>query len=318
MTQISGTNARFLQTPVVLSEIMRIMEPDLKFIDKIPAVDTKGLPVVYGIKNSRSADTQKQKPRMQTPSSKFAEVQISRLTKDTAITKSEGLSLRFDKSALDLPAGADMIMDGFSTVGYWLAEYMNTEIYTAIRAGGTDAGITPASIWSTTATATPIIDMMAFKNAFKREGYPYRLTDAFVHATSLNEMEGFLISSELPQYRDAVINSPLQDQIVLPLEGRPTLHGCFSGVTDGDILGLDKNHPAASLFYQNDPKFSTPPTVVYETIVAGQITTKSVPNFGLSTYQFFEDDTHDTVVQIWMDFVVKVKDAYGIIFDNGI
>lgn len=318
MTQISGTNARFLQTPVILSEIMRIMEPDLKFIDKIPSVDTGGQPVVYGIKNSRSADSQKQKPRMQTPSSKFAEVQISRLTKDTAITKTEGLSLRFDKSALDLPAGRDMIMDGYSTVGYWLAEYMNTEIYSAIRAGGTDAGVTPAATWSTTATATPMIDMLAFKNAFKREGYAYRLTDAFVHTNNLNEMEGFLISSELQPYRDAVINAPYQDQIVLPMEGKPVLHGCFSGITDGDILGLDRNHPAASLFYYNDPKFSTPPDISYETVVNGQPTVKSVPNFGLSSHQYYDDETHESVVQIWMDFVVKVKDAYGIIYDNGL
>lgn len=317
MVQVSGTNARFLQTPVILSEVMRVMEPELKFINLIPFVNTGGQPVVYGIKNSKSSDGKKQVPRMTTPSSRFAEVQISRMTKDTAITSSEGLSIRFDSSALQLPAGRDMIMDGLQTVGYWIAESINTNIYSTLDAGSTDAGITPTAVWSAT-TATPMQDMLNFKNAMKREGYPYRLTDAFTHTNSLNEMEGYLLGSELPAYRDAVINAPLQDAIVLPMEGKPVLHGCFSGVTDGDILGIDRRNPAASLYYNNDAEFGTPESISYETVVNGVTTNKTVQNFGLSSYQYREDDTHDTVVQVWCDYVCKVKDAYGIISDNGL
>jgi hypothetical protein len=255
---------------------------------------------------------------MKTPSSKFAEVQISRMTKDTAITHAEGFEIKFDDDALKSPAGADMIMDGYSEVGYWLAEYVNTQVYSTLDAGSTDAGMTPTSVWSTTATATPMMDVLNFKNGFKREGYPYRLTDAFVYSTSLNEMEAFLIGSDLPAYREAVTNSPLQDAIVLPMEGKPTLHGCFSGVTDGDILGIDRNHPAAAVYYYNDPKYGTPENVTYETVVNGQPVTKTVQNFGISSHQYFEDKTHDTVVQVWIDFVCKVKDAYGIISDDGL
>lgn len=317
MVQISGTNERFLQTPVVLSEVMRVMEPELKFIDLIPFVDTGGQPVVYGIKNSRSSDAKKQVPRMTTPSSRFAEVQITRLTKETAITKTEGLSVRFDSSALKLPAGRDMIMDGLSTVGYWIAENLNSSIYSTLDAGSTDSGITIPAVWSD-AAATPMSDMLNFKNAMKREGYPYRLTDAFVHTNSLNEMEGYLLGSEIPAYREAVTGNTYQDAISLPMEGKPILHGCFSGVTDGDILGIDRRNPAAALYYNNDADYGTPETVSYETVVDGKTTTKTVRNFGLSAHKYFEDDTHDTVVQIWLDTVCKVKDAYGILSENGL
>lgn len=316
MVQISGVNDRFLQQPVVLSEILRVMEPDMKFMDLLPFVNSEGMPVVYGKKGSASADTKKQTPRLTTPSSKFPEVQISRITKSTAITKAEGLAIRLDKDAIKLPAGRDMIMDGYQTVGYWLAEYLNTQIYTVLRAGGTDAGITPTAVWSA-ATATPIADMKNFKNAMKREGYPYRLTDAFVDQTSLGEMEGYLIASEIPQYREAAINVPLTDAFTMPIEGKPTLHGLSSGITHGDIFMLDKNHPAGAMFYNNDPQFSTA-EIQYETVVNGAPVVKTVPNFGLNTHQFFEDDTHDTVIQLWMDSVVVVKDAYGYLYDNGL
>jgi hypothetical protein len=291
------------------------MEPDLKFLELIPFVDSQGQPVPYAKKDSRSADTKKQTPRLMTPSSKFPEVQFSKITKTVALTRTEGLAIRLDKDAIKLPAGRDMIMDGYQNAGYWLAEYLNSQIYTTLRAGGTDAGIAPTAAWSA-ATATPIRDAQVFKNAFKREGYPYRLTDAFMELVNFGEMEGYLIASEIPEYRNAAINAPLQDTMVIPIEGKPILHGMFSGITHGDIFGLDRYHPAAAMFYNNDSQFSTP-NVIYDTVVNGQVTSKSVPNFGLNTHQYFENDTHDTVIQLWFDEIVIVKDAYGYLYDNG-
>jgi hypothetical protein len=92
----------------------------------------------------------------------------------------------------------------------------------------------------------------------------------------------------------------------------------FSGITDGHILGLDRNHKgAASVFYYNDPQYSVP-EVSYETVVDGKPIQRTVPNFGLSMYRYKEDDTHDTIIQLWMDHVTVVKDAYGILYDTGL
>lgn len=316
MTQQSGTSERFLQKDVVLSEIMRVMEPDLAFLDLVPSIDSEGQPVVYGIKNSKSADARKQQARTITPSSVFPEIQITRMTKGTALLNKEGLSIRLDEDALRLPAGKDMLMDSYQSIGAWMAETINTAIYTVLRAGGTDAGITPAAIWSA-ATATPVEDLRNFKNAMKREGYPYRMTNAFVHMNNLNELEGFLMSSEIAALRDLVFKSNPMDTISLPLSGNLTVKGLFSGVTDGDILGVDKANPGAAVYYYNDPKYSAQ-KVSYETIIDGKPVVKQVPNFGLSTHQFFDDDSHETVVQIWCDYKPVVKDAYSILYDNGL
>lgn len=316
MTQISGTNARFLQTPVILSEVMRVMEPELQFIDVIPFVDSGGQPIVYGKKASKSSDGKKQTPRMTTPSAKFAEVQITRMTKATALTRTEGLAIRIDSDARRLPAGKDMIMDGYETVGTWLAEYLNSTIYSTLDAGSTDAGMTPTAPWSG-ATATPMLDMENFAEGMVREGYPYRMTDAYVHNNNFKEMRAYLIGAEIPEYRDAVLGRRSTDGIELPIG--VTLHRTLNTVADGDIMGLDRNHKgAAAVYYHNDPEYSTPAQITYETVVNGQVVTKTVPNFGLSTYQFFEDDTHDVVIQLWVDNVAVVKDAYGIITDDGL
>jgi hypothetical protein len=320
MVQISGVNDRFLQKEVVLSEIMRILEPELVFEGIIPYVDSGGEPVTYMQKNSKSSDAKKQLPRMMTPSSKFPEVEITRMTKKSAILNQEGLAIRLDQDAIKKKAGVDMIMDAFNTVGFWLAEYVNGKIYDTLRAGGTDAGMSPTSQWSVDATATPMKDCRVFKNAMKREGYPYRCTDIYVDMTNFSEMEAFLTASDIPAYREAAMNGGDGDSMILPMPGKPTLHGLFSSVTHGDLFGLDRNHPGSSLYYNNDEQFSTP-TITYETFgnaVNSTPVTKTVKNFGLSTHRFFEDDTHDTVIQIWMDYVVVTRDAYSVIKDDGI
>lgn len=316
MVQISGVNDRFLQAPVVLSEIMRILDPYLAFDGIIPYVDSGGEPVTYLKKESKSADTKKQTPRMMTPSSKFPEVQITRMTKKSALLNEEGLAIRLDKDAIQKKAGVDMIMDSYQTVGFWLAEYINTRIYTILRAGGTDSGVVFTD-WGVPATATPMEDARKFKNAMKREGYPYRMTDMFAEMVNFNEMEGYLMGSEIPAYREAAISSG-NSEIVLPMEGKPVLNGLFSSIVHGDILGMDRNHPGSSLYYNNDPQFSTG-SISYNTNTGGGApTVKTVKNFGLSTHKYFEDNTHDTVVQLWFDNVVVVKDAYSILYDNGL
>lgn len=315
MVQISGTNERFLAKPVVLSEVLRIMEPDLAFMDKIPNVDSGGEVPIYLSKTTKAADAKKQKPKLTSPSSRFPEVEITRATKKSALLSEEGLSIRFDKSAIQKKSGVDIIADSLQTVGYWLAEYMNSNIYSTLDEGSTDAGASITALWSA-ADATPIDDCRQIKNAMRREGYPYRMTDMYVHQNDFNDMEGYLIGHEVPQFREAALNCS-QSQITLPLEGKPVLTGLYSGVTEGDILGLDRNKPAAAMYYYNDPQFSQA-SVSYETIVNGMPTMKTVPNFGLNMHKYFEDDTHDTVIQLWFDTGVVVKDPYGIITEDGI
>ena len=318
MVQMSDTNARFLKTNVVLSEVMKAMEPNLIAIDLIPKVNSGGQPIIYGVKGKKAADVKKRMPKLTTPSSMFAEVQISRMSKRTALTSAEGLAIRFDKSALTLPAGKDMIADGLSSIGYWMAEYFNNIIYATLDAGSTDDGIVFPAQWSA-ANATPVKDLLDFKNSMIVESRPYRMTDMFIDGTNFAELEGFLLSSEHAAFQNAVLNAPYTDKIVIPIEGRPVVHRMMSGMTHGDIMGYDARHPGiASMYYHNDPRFGTPGQIKYQAVVAGQEVTKTVRNFGLNTYSYFENDTHDTVLQVWADTAVIVKDSLGIRTGDGL
>lgn len=319
MTQISGANARYLNPPVVLSEVFRVMEPALRALEMIPKVDSGGQPIIYARETGKSADAKKQMPRAITASGGFPEVGISRLTKTTALTSAEGLSVRIDADAMRLPSGKAIIADSLAKVGYWMAEYLNLATYAALDGGSTDDGLAFAAQWSA-ANATPIKDLTQFKNSMIRSGRPFRMTDIYMDELNFSELEQFLVASELPAYNQAATNMPITDQIVLPIEGNPIVHRMVDGVTHGDLLGIDaRMMPAiASMYYHNDPMFGTPATVSYETVEAGKAVTKTVDNFGLNVHTFFEDKTHDTIVQVWADTVPVVKDAFGIISGDGI
>ena len=318
MTQISGDNARYLNPPVVLSEIFRVMEPSLKALEMIPKVDSGGQPVIYAREAGKSADAKKQMPRTITPSGGFPEVGISRLTKSTALTSAEGLSVRIDAAAMRLPSGKSIISDSLARIGYWMAEYLNLATYAALDGGSTDDGLAFAAQWSA-ANATPIKDLIQFKNSMISSSRPFRMTDIFMDELNFSELEQFLSASEIPAYRDAAITQ-ITDQIVLPIEGNPIAHRMVDGVTHGDLLGIDARMAPqiASLYYHNDPMFGTPASVSYTVVEAGKEVTKTVPNFGMNVHTYFEDDTHDTIVQVWADTVPVVKDALGIISGDGI
>jgi len=92
----------------------------------------------------------------------------------------------------------------------------------------------------------------------------------------------------------------------------------MSGMTDSYILGLDRNNVAAELHYYNDPAFSVP-TFSYETMGAtGGSVMKTVPNAGFNFYQYEEDDTHDTILQFWVENKTVVKKSYAISYGTGI
>lgn len=316
MPQVSNPNEQFLQKEYVLGEIFRIMEPQLYFMDFLPQVQSTARSVWYKKETTSAAsDTKKALPRLLTASAQYPKVQISQLTIDAGVLNQKGFSIEIDRDAITQPEGIDEINRALERVGYWLAESVNTQIAAQFLAEGTAlAGtFTPTAVWSA-ATATPVTDLVNFRAAMRREGYPYRLTDVFVNNTNLVELQQYLVSIDISDNKQrAIYGMPADDAIEVPAAGC-TVHGLLSSLDEGTILGVDKNHTPATLYYFIDGEFSQK-TVVYENS-DGKII--KVPNFGLSYNQFMDQKTHNTVVQLWMDYGVMFKEPYATINDTGI
>lgn len=316
MPNLSSPNEQFLVKEYVLGEVFRIMEPQLYFMDFLPQIQSSARSVWYKYEDtSASSDSKKATPRLLTASAAYPKVSISQMQITAGTLNQQGFSIEIDRDAITQVEGIDEITRALERVSYWLAQSVNTKIAADMISQGTAlaGNFTPTAVWSA-ATATPVTDLVNFRAQMRREGYPYRLTDVFVENTNLVELQQYLVSIDAGETKQrAIYGMPSDDAIEVPAASC-TVHGLLSSISEGTILGIDKNHAAGTLYYFIDPEFSQK-TVTYQNS-DGAI--KKVPNFGLSYNQFMDPRTHNTVIQLWMDYGLMWKEPYATINDTGI
>lgn len=317
MTQVTGSNEQFLNKEFVIQKIFELMNPNLYFFDLVEKVQSTGRGIQFKKEEySDATDPKKQYPRKRSTTAKFTYVDISPMTIDSAVLSKEGFAIKIDEDALDFSEGVDEIKRAYRKVAYWMAEALNTRFGTALIAGATDAsGWTPGGgVWSG-AGATPVEDLRKFKYKMKRTGYVYRLTDVLLNDTNLQELEGYvssLVTNDAKQaavYGNPVISS---DSLQIPIVGN--VRSLMDSIPDGELLGIDRNNPAATLYYNNSPRHSTD-SITYRG-ADGQW--KSVPNFGFNVETIPDPRNQETEIQVWFDSVLVVKEPYGLIHGTGI
>jgi hypothetical protein len=315
---VSGTNDRFLRKEVAIRLAYEKMEPNLIWGDFVNQIQEQTNSFMYRYDSTgKSSDTKKEKPAKYTQGGAFPEIDRSRKVTAADLTQANGFSMRIPREVIRSTTTSNEIMDAFDYAGYWMAEYINTSIVTALVAGATTPTWTPTAVWSGT-TATPVEDLRLFKYQMRREGYPFRLTNAFVHIDNFKELEGYLTNLDVRAGQDRIFGIPSGgDTVNIPIAGA-NIRGLDSGLSEGSILGLDQNNPAAEIHYYNDPAFSMA-TISYDTVDENRATVrKSVNNLGIHYKQYEEDDTHDTILQFWIENKTVVTKPYGILYDTGI
>lgn len=317
---MEGTTDFFLKQRTALRLLYERAEPLLfatKFIR--PVYDDKAAFTYRYDDTGKSADAKKKKPAHAMIGGDFPEVDISRAKTGTNMTESRGFQVRIKRELIrDQPVGVNEIQKAYEFAGFWMAQWINDDILAAIKAGATVPTWAPgAGVWSG-AAATPFEDLRTFKNKMKREGYAYRMTDAIIANENFEELEGYLAGIDVNEFKSKMIYGvPTlnEDTINIPLVGDVT--GVLSGMTEGTILGLDRNNPCAELHYYVDSKFATK-QVSYNTIVGGKQTMVKADNIGFHFDQWEEQSSKDTILRFWVEEKVVVTEPYAALYDNGI
>lgn len=316
MTQITASNEQFLNREFIVPKIFELMNPYLYFFDLVEKVKSTARSVQFKKETvSDASDTKKVLPRKRSASARWTYVDITPMTVDSAILSKEGFAVRIDEDAIDYVEGVDEIKRAYRKMAYWLAESLNGRAGTALIDGATDtSGWTPTAVWSD-AGATPVEDLRKLKYQMKREGYAYRLTDILLNDDNISELEGYLASFVTNDTKQtSVYGNPIVtgDQIQIPIVG--TVRSFMSAIPEGQLLAIDRSNPAATLYYNNSARYSVD-TITYRG-PDGQY--KSVPNFGFNVKTYQEDDSHDTIIQMWFDNTIVVKEPYAILHGTGI
>ncbi len=318
---VSAPNEEFLTKRFIIPKMYEIMNPLLAWTDVFPQV--RATAPVVGYKQeltSDAKDTKKQKPKIKTTSGQWTYVEISQFTMKAATLNKKGFAIKIDQDALDYVEGVDEIQRAFRKTAYWIAEDYNDRISSEIAANGTAlAGDwTPEAVWSDP-NAAPIADLEELEDAFIREGYAYRLTDVFIHKDNFKELKKYLTSLDINQYKQENLygtpNNGKRDSIEIPVVGT-TVHRLLSGVDEGSIIAIDRDNPGITIFYNQSPRYSAM-NGAYDTVVNGQKVSKSL-SYGFNFNKYFDNETHETVIQLWYDNAPVTIEPYAVATDTGI
>jgi len=319
MTGVTGTNDRYLRAGVAIPIAMKQMEPNLVFTNMIPAIKEDQNAFMYiANETNKSSDAKKKTPPLAEIGGKFPELDYTRPTLTAGLLESNGFSIRLLHNVVKQKIqGANEIMKAYETAGFWLAEWVNNAQVTALTAGATTPTWTPTAVWS--GTATPVEDLRLLKYQMRRKGYPYRLTDVFLHTDNFGELEGYLTSMDINSVKqERIYGMPggTGDTIRIPIAGC-NVTALDDGITEGYVLGVDGNRLGAETHYFIDPAFSVA-KVSYTTIEDSKEVRKVAPNIGVHFRSYTEDESLDTILQFWVEQKTVVTQPYSILYDNGI
>lgn len=313
---VSNTLDRWLQPGVMLRKVYERMVPNLIFMDMVTTIPEENPTFHYSYESySMSTDPKKKTPPKAKIGSLFPELDYTRESVSSAATRSNGFGIRLKYDLLKKrKTMAQEIEKANLRAGFWMAEYINSAILTAMEAGKTTPTWTPTATWDS-ATATPITDLEKFGEQFAvNEGYPYRFTDAYVEKTNWHELHRYVLDYD---NRYLVGGAPKvdRDTIYIPSLGLK-VHKLWSGISEGTLFGIDANNPVAEYHYFIDTEYGTT-QVKYETVENDKTTSKTVSNFGIH-FDKVQEANKDIVMQYWYDATVVVTNAYGILEDTGI
>ena len=316
---VSGPNEKFLTKEFVIPKLYEIMNPLLAFVDIFPKVQSTARTIAYKKeRTSDSADTNKQAPRILTSSSQFTYLTINQMEIKAAVLNKKGFAIKIDQDALDFTEGVDEIQRALRKVGFWLAQDYDTQVSRAITSGGTDITSTWSAnaVWSDLDNATPIADLEELEDEMIREGYPYRLTDVFLYKDNFKELKKYLTSADISESKQKEIYGVPTvglDSMTIPVVGA-TVRRLLSGISDSQVIAIDRNNPGMTIFYNNSPRYSTA-TGAYDTVADGKKVRKPY-SFGFNYNRYTDQETHEEVLQFWYDIAPTVIEPYALLYKS--
>lgn len=316
---VSGPNEKFLTKEFVIPKLYEIMNPLLAFVDVFPKVQSTARTIAYKKeKTSDSADTNKQKPRTLTSSSQFTYLTINQMEIKAAVLNKKGFAIKIDQDAIDFTEGVDEIQRALRKVGFWLAQDYDEQVAAAITSGGTDisSAWSAKAVWSDLDNATPIADLEDLEDVMIREGYPYRLTDVYLYRDNFKELKKYLTSADISESKQKEIYGVPTvglDTMTIPVIGS-TVRRLLSGISDSQVIAIDRNNPGMTIFYNNSPRYSTA-TGAYETVENGKKIRKPY-SFGFNFNRYHDNETHEEVLQFWYDIAPTVIEPYALLYKS--
>lgn len=246
---------QILQPRILEGIVNQKLEQNLDFGEMFPVVRTEALSFAYfedlttaGADITSGAQA---KPSALMELGELDEIETSSINMKYGGMNRFGYQMKFSKRQLREAAIIDEMRRAIDRATFGIAKKMNDDIISAIQAAGQDLGA-GAAVWSA-AGATPVEDMLTFKNASMIEGYPYELTDLFLHQTNYFEMMKYIQGIDINW-----VQSPFGGAGELPVINGVKIHNLRqTQLAEGGYMGADARYPGLTIYEYVDPSKST-------------------------------------------------------------
>lgn len=333
---VSGTNDKYLKTPVALGKVYEYMQNYLFFVPLVNGTGQimGGNPIIPAIRENTDAfaylkdqynltnDPKKELPPEWASGAGLPEIDRTRKDSATGILKANGFKLRLPRAVIrNSSEGAVVeINDNFETAAYWITELINNKIGTAMVEGAntTTSYFNPPEPWSNPSAATPLTDLKNLGRDMKSDENVFRMTDVLTNEANFYELTDYLDLVDITDMqRQKIFGIPTVNQDVINVPSVGDVHDFKNAITEGYLLGLDRMHPAAEYHYYIDPEFSQA-NVSYDAVVNNKPQRVTVRNLGVHYNTYREDDTKDQIMEFWVEQSTIVKKPKGLIYASGI
>ena len=244
---------QFLRKNIIEGVVNRQMEQNLDFIGLFDTVPTEAVSITYS-EDLTSAGDDISDGTMGTPLdlgelSELTTVDISPITQKAGMLRPFGFQIRVSERDMRRSETIDELMRAVDRGAFAMAKKINDDIYAKLIATTNDINeVAGAAVWSAD-TADPMTDIVKFQEAMDLEGFPYQMTDAFLHKTNYYELKKYMIGVDRNWAMD-----PTGAQKEVPNVMGVRIHNTKSSqMSEGDFLGLDSRpgyRPVTSYFYR--------------------------------------------------------------------
>lgn len=288
---------RQILQPGILEGIMNAkLEQNLDFKDLFPVVRTDALSFAY-FTDLTTAGADIASGVQATPSplmelGELDEIETSSISVAYGGMERFGYSMKFSKRQLREAAIIDEISRAVDRAAFGIAKKMNDDIIASIIANGQSLG-NGAADWAS-ASATPVEDLLTFKSASMVEGYPYELTDMFLHQTNYFELMKYIQGIDINW-----VQSPFGGVGELPVINGVKLHNTRSTqLVEDSYIGMDARFPGITIYEFVDTEKST------------------IENGHVNMNMFVEEKyPYNTVVEMFVERGLAPKLPYALYYD---
>jgi hypothetical protein len=316
-------NDFWLQKEFYEGMILERLDYDLEWMNFLPRIFSNSESIV-GMRDNWTADSDPRKrlPPLRGAGSRFVRIGISALEEVDTIMASRGFEFAVSERTLRYQYNIDEGLKALTRCARWLAMFVNTQLISELV--DATSGVTVCNgaadtshkfydrtvkKWSES-DANPLEDMLLMTDDMEDMSAGYTPTDWYVYKTNFQELRNRLIDLDvdLDSKRNLYgLPTAKADYIDIPaLGGR--VHKVRYGMIEGDVLCIDRNMAPGTYYHGRNARYA--PTLAVTTDEGTTINN----DYGLHSHRFFDDKTHEEVVQLWLENAILIKDPFSGLF----